>query len=420
VRYATYAMKESRDPATKTAGKVATGGLRIGAPDDAYEREADRVADEIMAGGALKRHWSLSSIGVNAPLRRKCSCGGSGRSEGKCEDCKKKKEEGSQETVQRKSSGTAAPEFAPPIVHEVLNSPGQPLDRSTRDFFERRFGYDFGAVRVHTDRKAVDSAAAVNADGYAFGWNIVLADSRLAPSTKGGLRLLAHELGHVVQQQSGQRLAASIGDAVHAHPELTRQYKPSIARQKTKEEPPTPPTENPDTLPVSKGEARLRNLARRPTLALQNWKSLNGAERSFVIIAMTSRYGLDFAQSFVEFATRKRKPDFTREVIQSDSKTLIKRGFRRAGDPGGIPLWVHPSGREASVLAPGRPATAAGGGEQSEHDRPERSQGEVDRCEQICGDVDDKDECKQCCNENIPESDSPCRANCHQVCENKL
>jgi hypothetical protein len=418
VRYAPLKTRESEGGVSKAkAPSLPAFGLRIGDANDASEREADRVADEIVAGGARNHHWSLSSIGVNALLQKKCACGGSGGSDGKCEECEKE-EDGGQGTVQRKSSGTAAPEFAPPIVHEVLNSPGQPLDRSTRDFFERRFGYDFGAVRVHTDRKAVDSAAAVNADGYAFGWNIVFADSKLAPGTKGGLRLLAHELGHVVQQQSGRRLRTSIGDAVHARPELTPQYKPSIARQKTKEEPPTPPTENPDTLPVSKDEARLRNLARRPTLALQSWKSLNGAERSFVIIAMTSRYGLDFTQIFVEFATRKRKPDFTREVIQSDSKTLFKRGFRPAGDPGGTPLWVHPSGREARVLAPGRPVTDTGGDQKRRGS--ERSQKEVDRCERTCVDVDDNDECKQCCDEKIPESDSPCRANCHQACENKL
>ena len=39
---------------------------------------------------------------------------------------------------------------APPIVHEVLGSPGQPLSPATRAFMEPRFGHDFSGVRVHT------------------------------------------------------------------------------------------------------------------------------------------------------------------------------------------------------------------------------------------------------------------------------
>ena len=38
----------------------------------------------------------------------------------------------------------------PPIVHQVLVSPGQPLDTATRVFMEPRFGHDFSQVRVHT------------------------------------------------------------------------------------------------------------------------------------------------------------------------------------------------------------------------------------------------------------------------------
>src|SRR5512147_2816144 len=48
---------------------------------------------------------------------------------------------------------------APEIVHEVLQSPGQPLDRTTRSRMESRFNHDFGSVRVHTDPKAATSAS---------------------------------------------------------------------------------------------------------------------------------------------------------------------------------------------------------------------------------------------------------------------
>jgi outer membrane protein OmpA-like peptidoglycan-associated protein len=90
-----------------------------------------------------------------------------------------------------------------PIVHEVLRSPGQPLDRNTRAFMEPRFGHDFSRVRVHTDARAAESSRAVNAHAYTVGNDIVFAAARYAPETDMGRRVLAHELTHVVQQASG-------------------------------------------------------------------------------------------------------------------------------------------------------------------------------------------------------------------------
>jgi hypothetical protein len=91
---------------------------------------------------------------------------------------------------------------APPIVEEVLRSPGQPLDTPTRTFFESRFGHEFSRVRVHTDAKAAASARAVSAHAYTVGPDVVLAEGRYAPGSASGRRLLAHELAHVVQQGS--------------------------------------------------------------------------------------------------------------------------------------------------------------------------------------------------------------------------
>lgn len=98
---------------------------------------------------------------------------------------------------------TRAPGSAPPIVHEVLRSPGQPLDAQTRSFFEPRFGHDFSKVRVHADERAHESARSVNGLAYTVGNDLVFGAGHFAPHTKPGQRLLAHELTHVVQQSQG-------------------------------------------------------------------------------------------------------------------------------------------------------------------------------------------------------------------------
>ena len=90
----------------------------------------------------------------------------------------------------------------PAIVHDVLRSPGQTLDATTRAVMESRFGYDFGQVRIHSDEHAARSAAAVNALAYTAGRDIAFAFGKFEPATPAGRHLLAHELAHVVQQRS--------------------------------------------------------------------------------------------------------------------------------------------------------------------------------------------------------------------------
>jgi len=139
---------------------------------------------------------------------------------------------------------------APPIVSEVLRSPGRPLDPGPRSFMENRFGrdfsqvrsrsapeiaparlevdpdggpqereadriaeriaavprqageprHDFGQVRLHTDARAAESARAMNALAYTVGRDVVFGAGQYRPESPDGRRLLAHELTHVVQQ----------------------------------------------------------------------------------------------------------------------------------------------------------------------------------------------------------------------------
>jgi hypothetical protein len=146
-------------------------------------------------------------------LQRKCACGGTPGLTGECEECRKKK---LQRKVCDSEAATQPPTFnsqpfaVPPIVHEVLRSPGQPLDAATRRIMEPRFGHDFSQVRVHSGRAAEQSARDVNANAYTVGHNVVFGTGRLAPGTHEGRRLIAHELTHVVQQSRSRNSAARL------------------------------------------------------------------------------------------------------------------------------------------------------------------------------------------------------------------
>jgi nucleoid-associated protein YgaU len=164
----------------RSAGNSAVSGviqrkLQIGAPDTPEEREADRVAEQIMR---MPDGAGPVAIGSSASvLHRKCAA------------CSEEEEE-----IHRSATG-AGPGTAPPIVNEVLSQPGQPLPKSTRDFFEPRLGADLSGVRIHTDNQAALSAEAIGARAYTMGSHIAFGSGEM-PS---GL-LLAHELAHVSTQ----------------------------------------------------------------------------------------------------------------------------------------------------------------------------------------------------------------------------
>jgi hypothetical protein len=80
---------------------------------------------------------------------------------------------------------------------------GQPLNDTTRAFFESRFGHDFQDVRLHTGRDASEAAQSLGARAFTVGSDVVFDQNQFAPETIEGRHLLAHELTHVVQQRGG-------------------------------------------------------------------------------------------------------------------------------------------------------------------------------------------------------------------------
>jgi hypothetical protein len=160
--------------------------LALSQPHDALEQEADRIADRIVSIAPPGRGDEVPRTSRAPPAI---------------------------------SRATASPTPSPPVVasvHEGLHSPGQPLDRATRDYFESRFGSDLGTVRVHTDARAAQSAYALQASAYTVGRDVVFGRGQYAPTTMPGRHLLAHELTHVLQQS-----------AAGAQPRLQRRVDPT-------------------------------------------------------------------------------------------------------------------------------------------------------------------------------------------------
>ena len=156
--------------------------LAINQPGDAYEQEADRVANQVMTAAP-------STALRDTPLRIQLFPG--------------------------QASGSM--EGAPATVDRTVANPGRPLEPALRQDMEQRFGHEFSCVRVHSDVGAAQSAREIQANAYTVGHNIVFAAGQFAPGTMEGRRLIAHELTHVAQQGVATRLEdrSSLGASAH-------------------------------------------------------------------------------------------------------------------------------------------------------------------------------------------------------------
>ena len=178
--------------------------LAINQPNDRYEQEADRVAEQVMRMPEPRLQRQVEPEEEEETLQAKPLAG----QITPLVQRQVEPEEEEEEPIQTKQYGGQTRQIGPSLQAQIrsLRRSGQPLPESIRAFFEPRFGYDFSQVRVHTDTQAAKSARAVNARAYTVGWNIVFGTGRYSPETAGGRELLAHELAHVIQQGAEREL----------------------------------------------------------------------------------------------------------------------------------------------------------------------------------------------------------------------
>jgi hypothetical protein len=174
--------------------------LKIGKPNDVFEQEADRAADEVMRmPEPIAQRGTVSFRQTNIPyIQRPCP---------ECEE-ELHRQPTEEEEVQAKNSPGQAPEITPKLSSRVnaIHGSGQQLPESVRAFFEPRFGRDFSQVRFHTDVQAAKSARTINARAFTVGRDVVFGAGHYAPETINGKRLIAHELAHVVQQRANDMI----------------------------------------------------------------------------------------------------------------------------------------------------------------------------------------------------------------------
>jgi hypothetical protein len=163
--------------------------LTVSQPNDIYEQEADRVADQVMRMPSSSESYLPIKTLDEKKINRKCKS---------CED------EEEEKMIHRKTDNAYAYQMSKDVSHSIdnMDGGGLPLDVSTRKFMESRFGFDFSNIRIHADERAARLSSSLNSFAYTIGNDILFGKGQYNPYTNIGKKLLAHELTHVVQQNN--------------------------------------------------------------------------------------------------------------------------------------------------------------------------------------------------------------------------
>lgn len=187
--------------------------LTVGPPDDEFEHEADRVADQVM------RMPDPAAASATPRIQRMCKeCEEEEHVQRMCRECEAEKT-----NLQRSPAGAAGALLVPDVPRQLesgirsLEADGQPLTESARAFFQPRLGVDLSGVRLHSDATAASMARAVKARAFTLGPHVAFAEGEYRPETSQGRRLLAHELTHVIQQGEG-RQPSELSPTLHRQP----------------------------------------------------------------------------------------------------------------------------------------------------------------------------------------------------------
>jgi hypothetical protein len=162
--------------------------LLVGAADDPFEREADRIASLVVGGQPATGDGAGPAHDEPPPLQRAAD------------------------------GGSADGGFAAPTDFSSFlgRGGGSPLPTSLRQPIESRLGADLSGVAVHTGSDAAAAAGAIGARAFTYGSDVYFGAGQYDPASTSGRHLIAHELTHTLQQTGGVQRKPLDGSLVPA------------------------------------------------------------------------------------------------------------------------------------------------------------------------------------------------------------
>ena len=163
--------------------------LRVSAPDDPQEKEADALAEKVAERGQVA---FFRGPGGAVPDKVSGDAAAGWWAE-----------------VHRSAAGERVSPHGPQWDAGLQGrlqahiGRGDALPAAVRSQMESGLGADFASVRIHTDAPAARLTDELNAHALTYGRDVFFSSGQFRPASVAGQRLLAHELAHVMQQRRG-------------------------------------------------------------------------------------------------------------------------------------------------------------------------------------------------------------------------
>jgi hypothetical protein len=207
------------------SGPVVQTKMTVTDSNDAHEKEADAVAEQIVSGGqssvqragdeelAMKR-IQREDEGVEDEIQEKRiqrAADDASMSDDDIATQRIQRDEGVEEEIEEKrierkeTDMSKSFDVGGQIEDQIRGtSGGNKLDAGIQTKMESGTGHDFSNVRVHTDSKADALSNSLGARAFTTGTDIFFKQGEYNPGSDAGQKLIAHEGTHVIQQGGTQ------------------------------------------------------------------------------------------------------------------------------------------------------------------------------------------------------------------------
>jgi phage-related protein len=174
--------------------------LKVGQPGDAYEREADAMADRVVSmPRSMASDLTPKTLGIPQP-----------------QQVNRKQTMGMRSLMRQTADSTPAP--TPKNLESRLQQSqgsGSPLDPNTRTEMEGSFAADFSGVQIHTGQESASLNKSLGARAFTHGNDIFFNSGEYQPQSSQGKHLLSHELTHTLQQGASVQRKPAVSSTSH-------------------------------------------------------------------------------------------------------------------------------------------------------------------------------------------------------------
>ncbi|MDT9193728.1 DUF4157 domain-containing protein [Limnospira sp. PMC 1245.20] len=207
------ALAQRDNPKNSTPQQPIQAKLTVGAVGDKYEQEADRVADVVVdriqsppattevqkqEEETLQQKPQLSTPPTISQLQKKEELSNTLQRESEEEEFDDDNDDVQMKPQTAEAGGEVSADFESSLRRE--KGGGQPLDENLQSQMGRAMGADLSGVRIHQNSPANQLNQSIQAKAFTTGKDIFFKQGEYRPESRGGQKLIAHELTHVVQQ----------------------------------------------------------------------------------------------------------------------------------------------------------------------------------------------------------------------------